>query len=94
MILAGPFCLARDNYRYDRQKVVLRTDIQALADISFRKDADKIPIVIKINVLRLSGFKGLNRYIKAEVKVAFYRVKNGKLGKIFAADDWEAKEPE
>ncbi len=66
-----------------------RTSIQALSDISFRKEPDKIPIVIKINVLRLSASRGLNQYVKAEAKVAFYREKDGRLGKIYEAESYD-----
>lgn len=71
-----------------------RTDIQALADISFQKDVTKTPIVIKVNVLQLKEWHGLNQYIRAEVKLAFYREKDGQLGKIFEAESYAENQQE
>ncbi|HEX7714848.1 MAG TPA: hypothetical protein VF531_12610 [Bacillota bacterium] len=64
----------------------LRTDLQALADISFKKTTDKIPVVMKVNLLRFSSWSGLNRYIKVEAQIAFYRVQDGKLGKVYQTE--------
>jgi hypothetical protein len=47
----------------------------------------QIPIIIKLLVLRVSEKMGLTReYARAEIKMAFYREKEGKLGKVYEAE--------
>jgi hypothetical protein len=72
----------------------LRSDLQALADISFQKDVNKIPIVLKVNILRISEWHGLNQYVKVETKVTFYREKDGNLGKVYETEAFIEKQNE
>lgn len=84
-------------WSHDQEPLILegdlRTDLQALADISFRKTTDKIPVVMKVNLLRFSSWSGLNRYIKVETQIAFYRVQDRNLGKVYQTEAY-IEEPE
>ncbi len=58
---------------------------------SFTQDEAGVPIILYITQLQISESTGLPVTGKAEVKMEFYREKNGSIGKLYAAEAYVEK---
>lgn len=58
---------------------------------NFRQDTNTVPIVIQITKLEISESQSLPVTGKAEIKMEFFREKEGSLGKLYAAEAFVEK---
>jgi hypothetical protein len=58
---------------------------------NFKQDRSGVPIVIRITELKISESSSLPIKGKAEVKMEFFRAKNGSIGKLYEAESFVEK---
>jgi len=69
----------------------LETAIYNYLEKSLRQDKTSVPVVLRITHLNISESKSLPVKGKAEVKMEFFREKNGSLGKLYEAEAFVEK---
>ncbi|MFW5755097.1 MAG: hypothetical protein ACOCWK_00750 [Tangfeifania sp.] len=69
----------------------LENSIQKYLEENFTQDHSGAPIVIHITELQISETTGLPIKGKAEIKLEFFREKDGSLGKLYAAEAFVEK---